>query len=151
MRRWSACTGKAAHACLYQTSQGSCWSFRCVCAEERRYRNFHQLDKCSLLLASKKSVWSVDVRLDPAALLCSVAQIASFLNYKLHSAASWDFPGLSEWCELLCALIYKAGAWHPRCQVSISTCATLNMSFGSATSQRVGYDIQRYRRSVSGL
>lgn len=38
--------------------------------------------------SQKKSVWSVDVRLDPAALLCSVAQIASYLNCKLHSAAS---------------------------------------------------------------
>lgn len=36
----------------------------------------------------KKTVWSVDVRLNPAALFWSVAQITSYLNYKLRSAAS---------------------------------------------------------------
>lgn len=54
----------------------------------------------------KISVWIFFyVRLNPAALLWSVAQITSYLNHKLYYARSFDLTGLSKSCELVFGLI----------------------------------------------
>lgn len=77
---------------------------------EERYKNLHLSEKCSLLLLLKYQFgFFFYVRLNPAALLWSVAQITSYLNYKLYYDPSFDLTGLSKSYELFFALSYNAG------------------------------------------